>query len=409
MKKLYFIGAGSTSYLNIPNTQKQSEMLYNLCDNHLLNQSKEYDNLVVILKSFFSKSHFKIMDLYNLLDFCIINEMKLDINKEISIEDLKEVRKYVNRYIFNEFCYEIKKNGNEYKSLTNFYKKLANKTLANRIRNSSNLQNRDEFIADYSIINLNWDLYSSFPILEANAEINHENDNFLIMDNKNVQLRIYADFGCEKALKNGEDNDLWYPFTEEVANRINDPHFNSSRRALVVKTYFPHGLMNLFKCKSCGKHVIEFDALKVNYKDLNNFMENDLIGNCPCCGNKINRFDFDVLLQTNYKVKNSYFEEIKLNMINEIRRADEIVFLGYSLPQDDADYIAMFRFAKNNVKVKVVLKENECENKFISYEEAKNLFSNKEEIERYASVFGEDNVSFNFAGVPKCFECDEIY
>lgn len=112
---------------------------------------------------------------------------------------------------------------------------------------------REFFIADYSIINFNWDLCSLFPIIAANKQLNDENDRYIDIDG-HPQLRMYTDFNYECA---SMLNCLpWYPFTEPAAHVANSDKHMGKRRVVLLKAFFPHGLMNSFKCPKCARHSL---------------------------------------------------------------------------------------------------------------------------------------------------------
>lgn len=411
-KKVYIIGAGASKFLGVPVTSRHFELVCKYIEEKPNNFDK--------LKKFISKFSEKEKDvnvILNLIDFHLSNNIHLKISEKeyLSISDLKEIRKEFTVILFEHFYNEIFKSTTEenylkYLKLVHFYERLARNELDKKTDITLNFEERENFIASYSIVNFNWDLFSLIPIIEAHGKINKENNYYLATEN-NPQLRIYSDFGCEYAhsdIKTG-----WYPHTEAVAANMNKKSVKASRKSILVKCIFPHGLMNLYRCNECGKHVMDLGDLFLNEKIVKkNFIENrkKIAFSCPFCDYIIKNEDFEILVQTNFKNKSSYFDELMINMESQVRNSDELIFIGYSLPDDDFIYRTLFK-SLGNKKVKVVLYHEKCiENSFLLEEnlpiEIKNCKQN--EIKRYKKVFGE-NIRFNFIGSPKCFECNELY
>ena len=169
---------------------------------------------------------------------------------------------------------------------------------------NTNLELRDNFISNYSIINFNWDLYSIAPILEAHNKLNYENRFYKTNDN-NPKVKILTDFNCESASSNSNDSKLWYPYTENVASFENKDNHHSNRRVVVTKALYPHRLMNLFKCPRCSRHSLSLANLDLD--SILNSLTKDTIYKCPYCDKDIKLMDVEILTQSNFKVRNSYF------------------------------------------------------------------------------------------------------
>lgn len=252
-------------------------------------------------------------------------------------------------------------------------------------------------------------------MFKAHQKINNENNYYLPRKSDNTKLKIFNDFGAFMACNGRDNKDIWYPYNESVVTRVNDVEYKSSRIVTLVKTYYPHGLMNLYQCKYCNKHVLNvgnIDYDKLINKD--NLFENKEVLKCPFCNNEIREFDVDYLAQSNYKNISHYLYEIRYEMFNAIRNCNEIIFICYSLPIDDIEYNNVFR-SLININKKPIIKvigydENYKENVFKSIDECYSMVDNENQdlIKRYQDVFG-DNVIFNFIGVPKCFENNDIY
>ena len=91
-------------------------------------------------------------------------------------------------------------------------------------------------------------------------------------------------------------------------------------------------------------------------------------------------------------------------MMQELRSAKTLVFIGYSMPSDDVDYITMFKSLNCNIdKVYTVLSGENSQTGFISYSELND--KSKEKVKNFYNVFG-NKVLYNMSGVPAAF--DEI-
>ena len=401
-KTVFVIGAGSTRYLGMPTSEEQTKLIYKLkenCDGNLF-------DLSVILDETFGEKNYNINDVYNFIDSNLLLHNALQSkSKKIEYYELEKCKKDLIKHILSLFLEKLnKKDDEKYNKLVNFYKGLAEKELQKKINGNCDFQDRKNFVSSYSIINFNWDLYSLFPVIKANEIVNHNNDYYLATG-KNPKLRMYLDFNCEYAGTSDTDK-FWYPFTETAALNVNNDDYEPKRKVVLTKYFLPHGAMNFFKCTSCAKHSyflgkLDIDSVieKIDYND-----DEKELYKCPYCEKAIYSNDFDVLAQSNFKTRNSYLEEVRLSMMQELRSADTLVFIGYSMPDDDVDYITMFKSLNCNIeKVYVVLRGEKAENSFVGYGGLTE--KEREEIKNYHKVFKEKAV-YNMAGAPDAF--DEI-
>lgn len=408
-KTLFVFGAGSTASLGMPTTEKQNDLLKRLSASNSENLKK----LHKILDGRFGKDNYDVNDVYNFIDNALLMNVDLHCDNEtIKSYDVLKCKRDLIAFVFNEFINAMKenneKNTSDYQKHVDFYYRLADQELNDKFNKILHApENRENFVSNYAIINFNWDFYSIFAIKEAHERLNHENARFLpICDNP--QLRMYTDFNCESASKYRND-ELWYPFTESAAKVINKKEFNSNRRVVLTKAYFPHGLMNLFKCPKCARHSFYLgDLKKEKLFDLNYSENNNDVYACPYCKAKVTAYDFDVLIQSNFKTRNAYFEELRLRMFSEMETAENLVFIGYSMPNDDHDYKTFFKSLNRAKNVYIVLKDDNnthgfkqvCSKDFL-LEYSKKV---KEEILRYSTVFKGKNLFVNTEGFPSSYE-----
>ncbi|MCR4661939.1 MAG: hypothetical protein K5765_08105 [Clostridia bacterium] len=411
-KTVIVLGAGSTAKLNIPVTNGHTELFSKMPNRN----DSLLGRLKIIIDNLFYKSdedgkyNYTINDIYNLIDssLCLHSSLVFD-NERIESYELENCKRDLITYIFKEFIKRIKQRDiNEYKKLVNFYKALAKNEIREKINNVTDWTDRNSFISSYSIINYNWDLYSLLPIIEANNEINHLNANYIPIY-RNPQVRIFTDFNCEYATAKENSNKIWYPFTEPAAYVANNSRYDTTRRILLTKCYYPHGAMNLFKCPSCAKHSFYLGELNLDsvVKKLD-YGKNAKLYSCPFCNGDISSDDFDVLVQSNFKIRNAFLEEIRLSMIKELRNAKRLIFIGYSMPNDDVDFITYYKSLSNVNEVLVVLfDKKETRNQFVSYnqltDEQKGIANN------FNIAFGE-RAKYYLKGVSDAFNAilDEI-
>lgn len=408
-KTLFIFGAGSTASLGGPTTEKQNDLLKRLSDSNSDNLKK----LQKILDGRFGKDNYDVNDVYNFIDNALLMNVDLRCDDEtIKSYDVLKCKRDLITFVFNEFINAMKenneKNAYDYQKHVDFYYRLAKQELNDKFDKMLHApENRENFVSNYAIVNFNWDFYSIFAIKEAHERLNHENARFLpIRDNP--QLRMYTDFNCESASKYGND-ELWYPFTESAAKAVNKKEFNSNRRVVLTKAYFPHGLMNLFKCPKCARHSFYLgDLKKEKLFDLNYSEDNKDGYVCPYCKEKVTAYDFDVLIQSNFKTRNAYFEELRLRMFSEMETAENLVFIGYSMPNDDLDYKTFFKSLNNVKNIYILLKDDNNIHGFKQVRSKDFLFDYSKEVKeailRYTAVFERKNLFVSTEGFPSAYK-----
>lgn len=402
VKTVYIIGAGSTAKLGIPTSNAQLELFKKLANSN----KKILRLLYCIVSERFKDNNYSVNDVFNLIDTALYLKTGLYVIKEgkehrIEYTELLQVKRELISCIFKEFKNKITTINNcDYKKYVEFYYQLAKRELNKKINSNVKMDAREFFIADYSIINFNWDLCSLFPIIAANKQLNDENDRYIDIDG-HPQLRMYIDFNYECA---SMLNCLpWYPFTEPAAHVANSDKHMGKRRVVLLKAFFPHGLMNSFKCPKCARHSLYLGE-KLEIKKVSksiNYNLNKKLYNCPSCGAEISAKDFNVLVQSNFKERNSFLEETRIKMFCELESAEKMVFIGYSMPQDDIDYRTFFKSLNNVKEVHVVLyDENSHDFKQISKGDDLSNYSDETRtaIGNYLSVF--KDIYLNTKGFP---------
>lgn len=397
-KTVYVIGAGSTAKLGIPTSDKQNEIFEGLADSSDGTLRKFYR----IVTERFDKKEYNINDVFNLIDTALYLKTGLYSNEEkIECIELLRAKRDLVSCIFEEFKNRIATIDDcVYKKYADFYYQLAKRELNKKIKSDEEMGKREFFIADYSIINFNWDLCSLFPIIESNRILNHENDRYINKEGL-PQLRMYTDFNYECA---STLNDLpWYPFTEPAAAIANSDKHMGKRRVVLMKAFYPHGLMNSFKCPKCARHSLYLGS-QLEIKEVSksiDYSKDKPLYKCPNCGAEISAKDFNVLVQSNFKERNSFLEETRIKMFCELESAEKLVFIGYSMPQDDVDYRTFFK-SLNNVKEAYVVLYDKNSHNFERISNGDDVSNYSDEtrtaIGNYLSVF--KDINLNTKGFP---------
>lgn len=399
-KTVFIFGAGSTVALGMPPSDQHVELLREAAKTDL----SLLDSLYKIVKSRFKGKKYDINDVYNLIDTALLLQTGLSGGGEkIEYIDVLRAKRELVAFTFDKFLSRIKERDEKvYEKYVDFYYKLAEKELSDKLCSEADFDDREFFISGYSIINFNWDIYSLFPIIEANRKLNHENNRYFSCG-RLPQLRMYTDFNYECAT-NLKSDKPWYPFTEPAANIVNSETYDTKRRVILTKAYFPHGLMNSFRCPNCARHSLYLGELDIKSTcDSLDYRSDKTLYKCINCSGEISTNDFNVLIQSNFKTRNAFLEETRIKMFCELESAERLVFIGYSLPPDDTDYRTFFKSLCNVKEVYVVLKDDKPtygfkkikdENDLVGYSE-----STKSAAKRYLSTANE--IYLNTAGFPE--------
>lgn len=397
-KTVFIFGAGSTQALRVPTSKDYIGIFQKAAKNNDLLQ-KLYD----ITKSRFNNKEYGINDVYNLIDNALMLQVGLSGGgKHIEYIELLKAKKELICAVFTEILQCIEKYDKElYEKYIDFYYQLAKKELTDKLHKKCDFIDRDFFISNYSVVNFNWDLYSLFPLIDANRKLNHENDRYMPIGSV-PQLRMYTDFNYECAANS--EKQPWYPFTEPAAHTANSESYGEKRRVVLTKAYFPHGLMNSFKCPKCARHSLFLGNFDIESTlSALDYENNKKLCNCINCSAEIHSNDFNVLVQSNFKTRNAFLEETRIKMFCELESAERLVFIGYSLPADDTDYATFFKSLSNVKEIYVVLKDDVPTNGFKKISNLSDLNEFSKETrrigERYFAI--NKNLYLDTSGFPE--------
>jgi DNA-directed RNA polymerase subunit RPC12/RpoP len=451
-KTVLIFGAGATAALGMPLTEKQNEFFrtfffsdvtdlknYGLTEQDVerfaalkkLKAEDEFniEDLINFVKYFFieDEESFKMIDLYNLIDIQIHKGLNLTMYESVSNEKkilyphhLGQYRKGILVVLQEYFSMQIKKAQQNKKIhlYVDFFQEIGKVLLQEKgelISDGLDLRDSDFVFSNFSYLSFNWDVLLLWSMFIAHKNLNVQNAFYYHNQNQIFKLKVFNDFATFMTSKSF-DNDTakWYPYNESVAYRLNDSDRNTDRKVVLIPTFFPHGQTNWLDCPYCGKLSAYLgDSFKLRSSSL--AMRSPLTADdyykCVHCGSKLTTKDSAMLLQTLYKSKTPYLEEIQRAMRIKVEEAEYLIFIGYSLPEDDIDYKSFFRSAKtvhNNKKVFVVLKGDNFENRWYEAVEILKMISddinNKEIILRYCAIFGKKNVFISMVGFPTAMD-----
>ena len=208
-----------------------------------------------------------------------------------------------------------------------------------------------------------------------------------------MPLHVFHDFGHLIPARRIEGVDAtwpWYPVNEGAAQRINESATGSNFCVRLTKFLFPHGCLCWRECPDCGKlsayHGDEWvlDATRLfpppplqafdqrpcpqSVTGVERFQRE--LGRvdarqCLHCGTLTYTQHTQAVMQSSFKAQPpSFIEEIQRDLRATTMRASHIIFMGYSLPQDDVTYRAFFsarrqRASDNRVTCTVVGKDDD--------------------------------------------------
>jgi len=326
MKTVYFLGAGFSHDGGAPFQKDIITWIFNLNDEEIPDNSElknlwdlfdsSRKDLKEFLKELFNCNDnlvlsLELEDIFTILDKAILSD---EFIGKYSVECLIENRRKLN------FCLVYMFDVKLLREKTNFYRDLAHNIVNYRLK-----ENKDD--DTFSFINLNWDLLLDNAINDASNSLNTD------CDKTALDYCFYTD-----PLTN---NDRIIP-----SIRLKSEGFKN------IKMLKPHGSFNWLLCKSCGKIFITFDK-KIAILE---YMENK--NECPKCKNKA--LKSVILTPTLLKdFKNVHLGDILHNIHVELLEADEIFFIGYSLPLADLElrYI-MKKSIRASSHIKLILKES---------------------------------------------------
>lgn len=411
-KTVIFFGAGITASLGMPTTENQDNYFRNL---FFKEQTTEpVDGLYAFVRKLFTEKSFAVQKLYNLIDSAVSDNRGIGNYSRRDVEVFRsEILEELQIYFSDCERKALTEKKDEFLKLQSFFEKSARIQLNRKgemIKNKTpDLQSEEFIFSDVSYISTNWDVLLLWSMMLAHKKLNNMNCDYYSDRTGIFKLKVFNDFYAY--LNSVDVNNIdgstanWFPYNQTVAYHINDTDHPSDKRIFLFPTFFPHGQTHWLHCPKCGNLTMfidkSFDVFSENFP-----MKKDKKYHCAHCKNsELDLKNSAMLLQTNFKVKEPYIEMIQRSMRIALKDAAKIIFIGYSLPDDDIDYRSVFTEANVEKKktVYVVLHENDAQNSFVRFDKM-SAGKQKDKAQRFADVFGAENTFVNFAGSPAALD-----
>lgn len=307
-----------------------------------------------------------------------------------------------------------------------------------RFAASPQMDRRPFYLFSYAVVSLNFD-----PILPWLLFNNHKDLNYAsppLVDTPAAEMTLFHDHGQVLALRPIDERrpDIWYPFTEAAAQRLNDPKYRSNRRVRLGKLYMPHGCLSWRDCPNCGRVTMclgdewrpDSETLLppaviaipgANHEPRHSVEEKAREGGrydavqCSYCGEMTYMRDTPLILQSNFKRGHpSYLEEIQRDMRVCLENTQHVVLLGCSLPPDDVIYRVTLSARRARTQQPVycsVVVGTSGEDRWLSRDQMSayaedrkhDPTSGAQTIQAAIDIFGEKHVRAYTAGIPKVF------
>lgn len=303
----------------------------------------------------------------------------------------------------------------------------------------SQLDQQSFYKGDVSFVSLNYDPIALWLQFNVHRELN-ESHGVPHIGSPAVPLHLFHDFGHLiparriRSKRPGDARWPWYPINEAAAQRLNEQSA-SDLRVRLTKFLFPHGCLCWRECPDCGKlsayHGNEWglDAhglfppppLKVfDEEPIPEWIVDEERAErkkgkvdareCLHCGTLTYTQHTQAVMQSSFKPRlPSFIEEIQRELRATTMQATHIIFIGYSLPPDDVTYRAFFaarrqrgKESSERVRCTVVNWDDKYPGwyKPIELNSIQNL---PDAVKAARDIFGEDNVRFYGGGIPNVF------
>ncbi|MEA9393499.1 hypothetical protein SJI19_23715 [Acerihabitans sp. TG2] len=367
MKTVYILGAGFSKEAGAPNQTEIMNCIFSKKDNdNLKNPDHQYFKDFLVKQMNFDESQFKLIqleDIFTPLDRCLSDNINF---RGLGITEIMKIRESVFNLIGLAIKDELNKHSNKKHYIDIFADYLVNLS-AERINNRR--KNKDPV----SVISTNWD------ILLDNSIHNSIQKNYI--------GTAVVDYCCYISSLDPHDDTV-----QPGLKMLGSGGFN-------VKLLKLHGSLNWLQCPRCMRIYTGFSEKFATQKNKrcrhcdNNFPEEN--GHHKLVSNLIMPTFIKDLSNPQYKI-------IWQNAGIEISEADELIFIGYSLPNADFEMRQLLsRMTKRNAKIKVVdyIKDIHSPEGIIE--------QNKVAI-RWKGFFGKRNIIFYFDGASK-FLINEHY
>lgn len=318
------------------------------------------------------------------------------------------------------------------------------------------LTNEKWFTLPVKFLTFNWDPFLPFILFKVNRNINRKEENRALKDD--LILQFYTDIGVSGPIiylsetKNSSKD--YYLVTNDMASQINyltKRSYTKRTKVLsnvvyrLVKLYAVHGLFNLRMCPHC--HQVFFimptrirDTDIYTLKGVQDIFLSDLIPDprdfrkviskykgkyfyepyklgkpdmllCPICDHPTYFEDIPLSVQTIFKFDEpDFLKKTKLRAFTEFIKADHVVVIGYSFPQDDMlnNYLLQLLSISPEIKdrkkkrITVIIYNSSLQGKvWYKLSEIEKVQDNLElNIDFLKNFFTEKNIRISFLGFP---------
>lgn len=217
-------------------------------------------------------------------------------------------------------------------------------------------------------------------------ETNHQTDHALVgtfFNNLDQHTETIISLNYDLIIDNGFRD--FFGFVNYGVTMRNSVHFRPQYPPKLT-LYKLHGSLNWLYCPVCGALETtegEKGALKVLTEDIN----------CQSCNTP-----FEPVLNTPTFLKdynNSYIVELWRNAQTQLHHADEVVFVGYSMP--DADIVLRMFFTRALYTNRLLRgHQNRCKVRVVDYTPNMDILAGNSTKTRYEQLFGE--IDFDSTG-----------
>ena len=289
----------------------------------------------------------------------------------------------------------------------------------------------DFYLGDVSFVSMNYDPIGLWCQTVANRDLNKCDAPHI--GNPARKLEVFLDpvhpvpgdrIGRDKPQR------IWHSMSEAVVQRLNE----AGHGIRVTKFLLPHGCLCWRECPNCGKlsnywgrswdrdsptlipppPLLAFTP-DVCYGDARTDRERKAwkkgevdARECVHCGTLTYAYHTTTEMQSSLKGRPpAFIEEIQRELRVVVKKAKHIVLMGYSLPEDDVLYRAIFAAHQGQGDVKcTVVDMKDGYSDWLSPKELDGetvLWKDRPAVGAARDIFGRENVRFYGGGVPKVF------
>ncbi len=305
-----------------------------------------------------------------------------------------------------------------------------------KLASKSKLDQPTFYNGDVAFVSLNYDPIALWVQFFANRTLNND-PAVPRVGSGALPLHLFHDFGHlipARRIEKGEDDWPWYPLNEGAAQRLNEIK-NGSARIRLTKFLFPHGCLCWRECPDCGKlSAYHGDSWELRAPSLFPPPPLRTFDKRPCaswikgeervqrekgkvdarkclhCGTLTYAHHTQAVMQSSFKPQPpSFIEEIQRELRATTMQANHIIFMGYSLPQDDVTYRAFFsaRRQRGDLPVKCTVVDFDQEHQkwygTAKLARLRGALPESSPIHAACDIFGGANVRFFGGGVPNVF------